>query len=157
MQHFPARRVALALALTSTLACSSGGTDPGTAQVTLRSTFNTVGTWVYQVEGEQAVPMLSGGPIVADTLRLRASGDGTWSIVARNPAPPPALVRSDIDIGWTPRRDTVFITPRCEPRERCDPLPGWFGTFAPSGDLVLLPSFRHQAIIAPRVYVRVAR
>jgi hypothetical protein len=152
-------RAALALTLLASLAaCSSGG---GTEPVTTLGRFGTdgiiAGTWVYQLEDVRSVPMLGDGPIVADSLKLAASGSGTWSLVTLDVLDGRTHRRTDIPLEWRFANDTLRVSPTCEPRELCDPVPGWYGTFAEGGQLVLLPSFRAQQRIAPRIYERVRR
>jgi hypothetical protein len=138
------------------IACSSGGsTEPAARIGSLQRQAAVAGTWVYQYEDLRSEPMLAGGPIVADSLHLSANLVGRWALTWIDPVDRATRRSGAISLVWAVARDTLFVTPTCEPRELCDPIPGWYGTFAPDGRLVLLPSFRAQQVIAPRVYERV--
>lgn len=152
-------RAVPALALLASLAACSrgGGTEPATALGRLGTEGDVAGTWVYQLEDIRSVPMLGSGPIVADSLKLAGNGSGTWSLVTLDVLDGRTRQRTDIPLEWRFGNDTLRVTPTCEPRELCDPLPGWYGTFTQAGQLVLLPSFRTTQVVAPRVYERVPR
>ena len=140
------------------VACSRGGsTEPAAGIGALQRQAAVAGTWVYQQEDLRTEPQLAGGPIVADSLHLSANLVGRWALTWIDPVDRATRRTGAIALVWAVARDTLFVTPTCEPRELCDPIPGWYGTFGPDGQLLLLPSFRTQQVGAPRVYERVSR
>jgi hypothetical protein len=150
MKHRPfelvvrSRHRAAALLLAAALAsCDDDGVAPGEGPSSLRGAAERAGTWVLEVESEQAS---TPGQLVADTLRLHIDGDGRWTWISRDPLEPAALRRTEIVIGWNVDTEAMHVTPRCEPVALCDPLPPWTGRLLRDGRLFLVANFINPEI-----------
>lgn len=146
------------LATAWSAACSSGSTDP-VGESGQRLALATATTWVHQEEAPRTEPLLSAGPIVADTLRLAADQTGRWSITYMDVLDGATRHHNLIDVHWRmlAAGDSIVVSPTCgPPTSLCDPLPPWVGTISPAGMLVLVSTVQHPDD-RPRAYARVAQ
>lgn len=96
-----------------------------------------VGRWSYLLEPLKHEPLL-GGVVVADTIAFRPAGAGDWIRVTLDPLDAGRRVRTVAPFAWTPGEENrVTIGFSCEPRELCDPMPGWTGGISIEGQLEL--------------------
>ena len=95
-----------------------------------------VGRWSYLLEAMKFEPLL-GGTVVADTLAFSYGGKGRWTVVTLDPLDANRRVRAVTDFEWVAEDDgrRVAIIFTCEPRELCDPMPGWYGGISIEGQL----------------------
>ena len=96
-----------------------------------------VGRWTYLLEALKNEPLL-GGVVVADTIVFRPLGRGDWIRVTLDPLDAGRQVRTVAPFEWAPSGERlVSIWFTCEPRELCDPVPGWTGGISIEGQLEL--------------------
>ena len=94
-----------------------------------------VGRWTYLLEHLKHEPLL-GGVVVADTIVFRAAGKGDWIRVTHAPLDAGRQQRAVAPFDWSPfEGNRVTISFSCEPRELCDPAPGWTGGISIEGQL----------------------
>lgn len=94
-----------------------------------------VGRWTYLLEHLKNEPLL-GGVVVADTIVFRPAGKGDWIRVTLDPLDAGRQQRAVVPFDWSPvEGHRVSLWFSCEPRELCDPLPGWTGGISIEGQL----------------------